>query len=185
MAKCAHCKKVILFGGVEEQGERFCNKSCLANFTPSWAVAFARAIPREIILPEVQRRQQGVCPICGGEGPVDVFLSNRVVSEVYFTQHKEAQHVGCAGCRTRRLLSDSLICLLLGWWSLEGIVHSVLGLGKNITGLVKGHDYSVPSMNFIRAVRLEVAREYIEHLQQTGDSERLDTLKQVCANIRR
>lgn len=185
MAKCAHCKKVILFGGVNEQGERFCNKSCLANFTPSWAVAFARAIPREIIIPEVQRRQQGVCPICGGEGPVDVFMSHRVVSVIYFMHYKEAQHVGCGGCRTRRLLSDSLISLLLGWWSFEGIIHTVLGLGKNITGLVKGHDYSEPSLEFIRTTRLEVAKEYIEHLQQTGDNERLDMLKQVCANIRR
>jgi hypothetical protein len=72
MARCAYCKTAILFGGVRDGHERYCDRRCHEN---GFVLKFAAQVPQETVLNEAGRLHQGPCPKCGGPGPVTCIAS--------------------------------------------------------------------------------------------------------------
>ncbi len=69
MAQCAYCSTTIILGGKKEGDLRFCNDKCVER---GFVLIVADQIPPEMLNEAVTEVHQGVCPACGGPGPIDV-----------------------------------------------------------------------------------------------------------------
>src|SRR5262245_1613216 len=82
MAKCGYCGTTILFGGARDGDVRYCNADCQQRGA---VAAVAQHVPDQLVSEQVWKVHQGVCPRCGGRGPVDVHTSYRVWSALVLT----------------------------------------------------------------------------------------------------
>ena len=113
MATCATCKKLILFGGVKEEGFRFCGVSCRDKGYP---LIYAEKVPDQLVDEQAARINRGQCPLCNDVSPVDVHKSHRVYSVVLMTSWSSRSHVCCRSCGRKKQLGDILFSFFLGWW---------------------------------------------------------------------
>src|SRR5262245_65904674 len=104
MAACAYCGTSILFGGTREGDLRFCNADCQQK---GYVAVVAQQVPEGVVSEQVSRVHQGLCPKCGGSGPVDVQNSYRVWSSVLMTWWDSSPHVVWYA-RGRRVRSGSV-----------------------------------------------------------------------------
>ncbi|HEY2761481.1 MAG TPA: hypothetical protein VGI75_12080, partial [Pirellulales bacterium] len=95
MASCDYCNKTILFGGVRQGDLRFCGKACAQRGLST--VAAQQFAPGEIDQ-LVHNIHQGTCPICNGEGPIDVQLSHEVWSALVLTRWATKSKIACQRC---------------------------------------------------------------------------------------
>lgn len=143
MSRCTHCGTTILFGGVSEDGQRFCNEKC---HQAGGLVLQSQRLPPEMVAEAVAKVVEGNCPVCGGPGPVDVFTSYRVFSAVVVTSWRNTPRVSCRGCATKAQLLSTLYCFFLGWWGIPwGFVMTPIQIVRNLAGLSHGADPSRPS----------------------------------------
>ncbi len=159
MASCAYCDGFILFGGVKDGEQRFCNAKCAAK---GQVLRVASALPVDQVEKQVRAIHAGNCPKCGGAGPVDVHTSHRAMSALVVTQWSSHPLVSCVSCGTKAQLRDSAITLLLGWWGLPwGVVMTPVQLGKNIYGMLKKPDPREPTAALHRVVSSNMAAQEI------------------------
>jgi hypothetical protein len=164
MAACAYCETSILFGGTREGDLRFCNADCQQK---GFVAVVAQQVPDGVVSEQVSRVHQGLCPKCGGSGPVDVHTSYRVWSALLMTSWSSRPHVVCRSCGSRARLGDLLFSLLFGWWGFPwGFVMTPVQLVRNIAGLVSSPDPTLPSAQLSRIVRLHLAANAIEAQQK-------------------
>jgi anti-anti-sigma factor len=74
---CDYCGTGILFGGKREGNLRFCNTRCQQGGA---FLALSRRVSDTQVQEMLWKVHQGMCPKCGGSGPVDVHTSYRVWS---------------------------------------------------------------------------------------------------------
>ena len=157
MAACATCRKTILFGGVAQDGRRFCNKQCA---TKGAVLRLAESIPQEVVAREVAAIHLGACPRCKGSGPVDVRITHRAVSAIAVTWRQSRRIVGCRGCGVRAQLLDSAITLLFGWWGFPwGIIYTPIQIGRNVAAMLRGNEMAMVSPELEQLVRLNMASQ--------------------------
>ena len=94
MGKCAHCGKFIL-GGKKEGALRFCNDACHQKGFLARLAAQAAPETVEARLQQIRHQQ---CPICGGDGPVDIYISHTAWSLFVITSWKDRRQLSCARC---------------------------------------------------------------------------------------
>lgn len=155
MAKCDYCSSTIIFGG-KRQGElRFCNATCAARGA---LLQVSRQIPDNIVQEAVLRTHQGLCPKCGGAGPVDVHVRHQVWSAVVLTQWKSQPQISCRSCGIKSQLGGSAFSLVLGWWGFPwGLLITPIQVGRNVFGMTRGPDPFTPSPKLEKAVRMTMA----------------------------
>jgi len=157
MKRCTHCGTTILFGGVNEDGRRYCNEGC--HEAGKLALQSQR-LPPEMVAEAVTKVVEGNCPVCGGSGPIDVFTSYRVLSAVVVTSWRNTPRISCRGCATKAQLLSTLYCFFLGWWGIPwGLVMTPIQIVRNLAGLSQGNDPSKPSELLESIVRTQLARE--------------------------
>jgi hypothetical protein len=157
MASCAYCDSFILFGGVKEAGQRFCNAKCAGK---GQVLRVASTLPAELVEKQVRAVHAGNCPKCGGSGPVDVHLSHRAMSALVVTQWSSHPLVACVDCGTKAQLRDAGVTLLLGWWGLPwGLIMTPVQIGKNIYALVRKPDPRQPTPALYRVVSTNMAAQ--------------------------
>jgi len=157
VATCATCRTTILFGGVSQDGLRFCNAKCAANGA---VVRLAATIPPDVVTREAAAIRSGACPRCKGAGPVDVRRSHRAFSAIFVTWRQSRQLLACRSCGVRAQLLDSAITLIFGWWGFPwGIIYTPIQLGRNIAGMLRGDDMMMTSPELERMVRLQMASQ--------------------------
>lgn len=159
MAKCDYCGSTILFGG-KRQGElRFCNANCSARGA---LLAVSRQIPDNVVKDSVQQIHQGLCPKCGGAGPVDVHTHHRVWSALVLTSWKSMPQISCRSCGIKSQLGDSALSLVLGWWGFPwGLLLTPVQIGRNVAGMLQGPDPSMASPKLEKAIRMNMAAHAI------------------------
>lgn len=113
MASSRTCGTTILFGGNKQEGFRFCGDSCLEQGT---LLVQAVAIPDELVVEVATEVHRGMCPACGGSGPVDVHTSHRIWSLVLFSSWSSTSSISCRPCGVRRQLGGLAFSILAGWW---------------------------------------------------------------------
>jgi len=111
MAKCNYCGSTILFGGKRQGDLRFCNATCAGRGS---LLLISRQVPENIVNEAVLRVHQGLCPKCGGTGPVDVHVHHRVWSALVLTSWKSAPQISCRSCGVKSQMGDSVFSLVLG-----------------------------------------------------------------------
>ena len=69
MATCYTCAKEFTFGGLKEDGYRFCGDSCYAARESH--LKALRLVPMDLTQERAQAIRDGRCAKCGGHGRVD------------------------------------------------------------------------------------------------------------------
>jgi hypothetical protein len=154
MATCASCRTVILFGGVKDEGRRYCSDECLAHARNQ---AMAATIPPETLEKRVSEIHSGRCPACGGPGPVDAYHSVRYWS--FFAIHGWVRSltIGCRSCGTRRIWRDIGLTILAGWWSPWGWLFTPAHLIANVLHLLQRPSPVRPSRLLTQRVEAAMA----------------------------
>jgi len=163
MGRCEYCGSAVLFGGVREGTLRFCNARCRARGA---ALLAARQIPEAVVAQHVRSVHAGLCPQCGGRGPVDVHTGYRVWSAIALTSWVNTPRVVCRSCGVRGQLGDALFSLLLGWWGFPwGLVMTPVQIVRDVAGALRGPDPAVPSQQLEKLVRLNLGAQALAGVQ--------------------
>jgi len=157
VATCATCRTTILFGGVSQDGQRFCNAKCAAKGT---VLKLAASIPPDVVTQQAAAIRSGACPRCKGAGPVDVRSSHRALSAIVVTYRQSRQLIACRSCGVRAQLLDSAITLIFGWWGFPwGIIYTPIQISRNVAAMLRGDHMMMTSPELERMVRLQMASQ--------------------------
>ncbi|MFO0908592.1 MAG: hypothetical protein U0794_09550 [Isosphaeraceae bacterium] len=154
MAACDTCGTTILFGGIENDGFRYCGEKCAEQGKTLHSNC---GMTDEEIEQSAREIHQGNCPKCGGPGPVDVHTSHKVHSFLVFTSWSSKPEICCRGCGTKSKLLMTLYSGAAGWWGFPwGLIMTPIQVAKNLGGAVGMGlpDPSTPSPELKRAVKL-------------------------------
>lgn len=155
MATCAACNSTILFGGKRDANGRFCNQKCQVRGA---LLAAANQIPETAIREQVWQIHQGLCPKCGGAGPVDVYVTHKVWSALFLTSWKSTLEVSCRPCGRKSQWMGVASSAVLGWWGFPwGLVFTPVQIGRNLAAIARAADASSPSPQLEKVVRITLA----------------------------
>jgi hypothetical protein len=165
VARCAHCKSVVVFGGTRCGNLRFCNSTC---FEKGVYQRIAKSLPDDEIYERTWAIHRGSCPECKGPGPVDVHVSYRVLSIglITATSWQGRARLSCRFCAAKRLIIDSVVCLLFGWWSPRGLIVTPIQLFRNTRALFSAPDRTGPSDALAPFVRADMAQSLSREFQR-------------------
>jgi DNA-directed RNA polymerase subunit RPC12/RpoP len=156
MAKCDYCGSRILFGGAREGDLRFCNAKCQQTGS---LMKVSQQIPDETIRKRLWDVHLGLCPVCHGNGPVDVHTAHQVWSALVVTTWKSQPRISCRSCGVKSQVQGLLISLVAGWWGFPwGLILTPVQITRNLVGMVRGPEPMKPSPQLEKLVRLGVAR---------------------------
>jgi hypothetical protein len=159
MAKCDYCGSTIIFGGKRRGELRFCNDTCSGRGA---LLQISRQVPENTVNEAVLRAHQGLCPKCGGAGPVDVHVHHQVWSALVLTSWKSSPQISCRSCGVKSQLGGSAFSLVLGWWGFPwGLLVTPIQIGRNVFGMLHGPDPLKPSAKLEKAVRMNIAAQAV------------------------
>lgn len=159
MAACATCRGTIIFGGVTQDGMRFCNRKCA---TKSAVLRIAASVPHEVVTQQAAAIHSGECPRCKGSGPVDVRTTHRAVSAIAVTYRQSRRFIACRGCGVRSQLLDTAITLVFGWWGFPwGIIYTPVQISRNIGAMLHRDETMSASPELEQMVRLNLASQAV------------------------
>ena len=154
MAQCGACNTSILFGGVKNGDQRYCNANC---YQRGVLLDLSNQLPLEAVQHQIDQVFRGQCPKCHGPGPVDVHKSFRVWSMLLMTSWRTTPLIACRSCGRKAQMTDALVSLLVGWWGFPwGLVMTPVQIGRNIAGALKAEPER-PSPDLETAVRIMIA----------------------------
>ena len=164
MAKCGYCSTTILFGGLRDGNQRFCNNKCHYN---AYVLRVSQAVPPELLERQVEEVFRGNCPKCRGLGPIDVHKIHRVWSAFVLTSWSSSPQVCCRSCGTKSQIGGALFSLALGWWGFPwGLILTPVQIARNIAGMSAGPDSSRPSADLRKLVQVSIGARLIEASRQ-------------------
>lgn len=177
MAKCDYCGTMILFGGVTDGEDRFCNERC---HEAGSLLHVVDELPRELVAKQIKEVYRGDCPKCDGPGPVDVHTSHTVYSIMVMTFWNSHPQICCRRCGTKSKLISIVTCGLFGWWGFPwGIIMTPVQLGRNVAGLFTGSGSSGPSPELRKLVRLDLAQRVKDHVAITPTRKKKRVVEEV------
>ncbi|MCA9117857.1 MAG: hypothetical protein KDA79_22455 [Planctomycetaceae bacterium] len=163
MASCDYCGTTILFGGVKDEGLRFCKEKCREE---GFYLKVAQQLPADVVQSQMREIHQGACPRCGGDGPVDVQTFHTIWSVLYFTSWNSRPEVCCRRCGVKIRIRSLFSCGLLGWWGFPwGVLGTPIQLTRNFVGLFSGPRPEHPSAELENIVRVDLAQQFVEARQ--------------------
>ena len=152
MASCAYCDTGILFGGVNDGQNRFCNENCQAA---GHFVSLANQIPPHQLDQMVEDTRHGACPKCNRAGsPVDVYKAHRIWSVLILTSWSSSPELSCKSCATKRQIGSIFFCGTLGWWGFPwGIIGTPIQITRNFAAMAARPKQSSPLLrNHVRVL---------------------------------
>jgi hypothetical protein len=159
MAKCANCKRTIVFGGAKDGERRFCGQPCKNAFHLNRASSL---LPEDFILEKTLALHAGPCPKCGGAGPVDVHTSYSVWSAGILTRWSQQSEVCCRPCGNKAKLKATAFSALLGWWGLPwGLLITPAQIIRNIGYMVRSPDPTKPSDDLVEVIRARLSAQLL------------------------
>jgi hypothetical protein len=141
-----------------EEGElRFCSEKCheVGRFRQE------NPMPKALVTGVAEQWFQGACPKCEGSGPVDVHFAHSVLSAVFVRFSRKQSMLSCRRCARKKQTLSLLATLLLGWWSLSGIIMTPLYIVRNLRGLF-APEATTPSPKLLDMAYWEVVRSGVE-----------------------
>lgn len=169
MAQCSHCGTSILFGGIKDGSNRYCNADCQEQ---GKLLAVVNEMPDEFIVSQVEEARQSPCPKCDGPGPVDVHTHHYAVSIIFMTTWNSTPEVCCRTCATWSKLKGCVISFFFGWWGIPfGLIATPIQILRNFVGF-----FTSPAPGELeKVVHMSLAAKYAEH--QRRRNQPLDVLE--------
>jgi len=162
MAKCSYCGKFIL-GGKKQGSLRFCSADCHEK---GFLAPLAERAAPEVVETRVREVHQQRCPICGGDGPVDIFTSHTALSFFIHTFWKDHPRLSCARCGKKSIWKGLALTAVFGWWGFPfGLIATPWQLLNGVRSLSKLRDASQPSEELQRMVKREVAAALTDNIE--------------------
>lgn len=131
MAKCTNCNSTILLGGKKLSKYTFCDDGCMAKFKIGLVDQYMSPVEVDKAVDEIY---SGKCPSCRGDGPVDLYSSNKVTGMIVAYTAATETAVCCVSCGRKMKLKAALHCAFLGWWGVKAAIHNIIYLPKNLIG---------------------------------------------------
>jgi hypothetical protein len=167
---CDHCGKSTFPNGFVDRGQRFCSEACLQTLRSLEATA---NMPAHEILDHALRIRSGACPKCGRRNGINEARRQYWVwSALVFASWGHDCRIQCRRCAVRGNLECIAACLLLGPWSIKGIVLTPVQIVRNIGEMMKA-DAESPSEECLWLTRLQLGRERIEAGAQGAGTDRV------------
>ncbi len=164
MASCRYCSTTILFGGVQDGNDRFCNNQCYQSYL---LISIAQQIPPHLVREQVNAIHQGLCPKCGGSGPVDLYRVYKVWSAFFLTSWSHTPQISCRSCATRSQAGGIAFCLVLGWWGIPwGLIFTPVQVIRNLIAMCRSPNPLYPSPELENFVKVHLAAQLVEQEQQ-------------------
>jgi hypothetical protein len=164
MASCAYCSTTILFGGVRDGNDRFCNARCHQSHQ---LMSVAEQLPPDVVQQQIAMLHQGACPKCGGRGPIDIHTVYKVWSALVLTSWFNTPQLSCRACATRSQTGGALFSLGLGWWGFPwGLVMTPVQITRNIVAMSRGPDPARPSAKLEKHVKVSLAAKLLQRANQ-------------------
>jgi hypothetical protein len=155
MATCATCGTMILFGGVTNEGLKFCGSPCAEKGELTLA---ARRVPDGEAVMLASKIHAGPCPKCQKAGPVDLRRSYQVISFIFATNWKTNSILGCRTCGVKAQVTDLFGSLLGGWWGFPwGLVMTPVQIVRNVAVLIKPPSPNRPSEALLSYAKVLIA----------------------------
>jgi len=156
MARCANCGKFIL-GGKKQGPLRFCNDLC---YEQGFLIAVADQAAPEVVASRLVQLREQTCPLCDGEGPVDICTSHTAWSLVVMTSWKDHPQLSCARCGKKAILRGLAFTSVFGWWGFPfGLIVTPWQLMNGIKSLRALPNAEQPSAKLQEMVKLQIAHE--------------------------
>lgn len=164
MPKCDVCGTTILFGAVREGDFTYCGENCREKGITQRVV---QHLPDEVLDEAIIDVHQGLCPKCGGPGPVDMHTSHRVWSILFMTSWSDHPQLSCRGCAVKAKLFSTAFSGVLGWWGFPfGLIMTPIQIGRNLVGLVSGPNPEIPSPKLRKLVSLQVGASVLQEVER-------------------
>ena len=147
MKRCDTCGATILFGPVRQGNRIYCKAACRDQDVASLA---ASHLPADLVVQSVRAIHEGSCPVCGGEGPIDVHVSHHVLSMFVLTSFKSEPKICCHRCGRNAKIKAILLSGLFGWWGVPwGMLGTPVQILRNLPRN-KSSDQEGPSRALLR-----------------------------------
>jgi hypothetical protein len=157
VGSCYSCRNTILFGGIKDQGYRFCSKACLQRRAPY--LKELSAVSDASANTEAERIKAGRCSKCGRNGSVDFHKSIFVWSAIIITRTSENKFICCSVCARKKQALDTLGTATLGWWGIPfGLIMTPMGILINVAQMIISAPKPQPSKQLIQYAREGLAR---------------------------
>jgi hypothetical protein len=167
MGRCAYCNKFIL-GGKKQGALRFCNDQCHQE---GFLVRVAEEAAPEVVAERIQEIRQQECPVCGGDGPVDISTSHTAWSLVILTSWNDHPRLSCTDCAKKAIWRGIAFTSVCGWWGFPfGVVVTPWQLMNNLKALKKLPHPGSPTDDLQQLVKLQIASE-LEAAQTLHEAE--------------
>jgi hypothetical protein len=156
--QCDYCGSSARFSYVSDDGQRFCNQTCLRD-------ARLMEEAEDIDLLDIEKHALEIrnsdCPVCKRQnGIVEVRWKYRVWSAFYITRWTKTKSVCCKSCGRKQNSSSIAFSAFLGWWGVPwGIIITPAQIISNIVEMFRSDDRSAPSADLLLAARLNLANQ--------------------------
>jgi hypothetical protein len=124
MERCGACGETVVLGGIQRSGAIFCNERCVT--VGAWNEFSAEHVHEADVEAVARETWGGSCPVCNGQGPIDLYHTRRVYSALVVSVTRTASTLACIECARQRWWRDLGFTLALGWWAWSGIVVTPL-----------------------------------------------------------
>lgn len=156
---CGFCGSSVVLARFRAGALRFCSPECRQSGVKLRA---SYQLPDRTVQERLWGVFSGACPECGGPGPVDYHTTRRIVSMFFLAQEVRRDLIVCARCARAALWKDTASSLLLGWWSLHGLVLTPICCGRNLLALGRERVPTHPSNRLEITVRLQLMDELVQ-----------------------
>ena len=160
MPRCHSCQSMIVFGGERVHSLHFCNNQCRTKGLQRLAETH---LPAELVHEHTLNLHRGECPICQGEGPVDLHQAYWVGSALYFSRFGSTAQVSCRRCARWSQLRYTFQSLGVGWWALPGIFMTPIQVLRNVFAMFSPPHPHHPSPRLQEFVKLRLIEEALSH----------------------
>lgn len=156
--RCDFCGNSARFSYVSDDGQRFCNQTCLRD---ARLLEESEDIKQRDIEKHALDIRGGACPICKRQnGIVEVRWKYKVWSAILFTRWTKTKSVCCKSCGRNKNLSAIAFSATFGWWGFpSGIIITPAQIIANIAEMIRSDDRSTPSADLVLAARLNLANQ--------------------------
>lgn len=154
MPRCSHCRKWII-GGIRQDELRFCSDSC---YEDGFMCPLVEGIDDDFLRNTISRVHRQSCPLCKGDGPIDLYFSHTATSCFIYFQWDDSPEICCRRCGIKHVRKGILWTVVFGWWHSFGIVTATWQIINGVKQLIYLPDPRYPSKQLTRALKLGLAQ---------------------------
>ena len=159
--ECDYCGSSARFSPVLDDGQRFCNVTCLQN---ARLMEISEDIPKEEIFQHACRIKEGACPGCScSKSKVEARKSYRIWSVVHISVFSTQTRICCHSCARKENFRSLMFCAAFGWWGFPwGVGITPVQIISNIVEMFKSRSGAKPSDDLLQAARINLAAKRLE-----------------------